>query len=58
MEKIKLALKSRTVWSVVVLFLISGVDGITTMIPAELLFPIQAILTGLATYFRVNVKTK
>ena len=45
--------KSRTVWTIVVLFLINGVQGIHSMIPAELLPFIDGILSMLAIYFRV-----
>jgi hypothetical protein len=58
MEKIIKALSSRTVWSVIVLFLISGVDGIQQFIPADMLTPIQFALTLLAGYFRVNPKVQ
>ena len=54
MEKIITALKSRTVWTIIVLFLISGVQGVSSFIPANLLEPIQGLLALLAVYFRVN----
>jgi len=56
MEKIKLALTSRTVWTLVVLFIINGVAGIHDMIPANVLTYLEPALTILAIYFRVNPK--
>lgn len=53
-KKILSALKSRTFWTVVVLFLVSGVDGIRETIPEGLQLPIDGFLTILAGYFRVN----
>jgi len=52
----KKLLKSRTVWTVAVLFLISGVKGITEFIPAGWLPLIQGVLSLLAMYFRVDAK--
>jgi hypothetical protein len=49
-------LSSRTVWTIVVLFLINGVAGIREFIPANLLPLIDAILGVAAIYFRVNPK--
>jgi len=49
-------LKSRTVWAVIVLFIVNGVDGVRENIPANWLSLIDAILSMLAVYFRVNVK--
>jgi hypothetical protein len=54
MKKIIKALSSRTVWSVIILFLISGVDGVQNLIPADMLTPIQFVLALLAGYFKVN----
>lgn len=54
MDKILTALKSRTVWSIVILFLVSGFNGIQAILPAGSLELIQGILTLLAIYFRVN----
>ena len=45
--------KSRTVWTIVVMFLINGVQGIHSMVPAEWLPFIDGILSMLAIYFRV-----
>lgn len=56
MKKILMALKSRTVWTVVVLFLVSGVQGIQDLLPASAVVPIQGLLTFLVAYFRVTPK--
>lgn len=58
MNKIISALKSRTVWTVIVMFVISGVEGIRDLIPAGLLPAVEGILGLLAVYFRVNAKQK
>ena len=51
-------LKSRTVWTVVVLFIINGISGIREIIPATALPIIDAVLSLLAIYFRVNPKAE
>ena len=56
MEKLLTALKSRTVWTVVLLFLISGVNAVQQYVPADYLTPVQGLLALLAVYFRVNPK--
>jgi len=54
MRKIFSYLKSRTVWTIVVLFLINGVSGIREYIPANWLPAVNGILGILAIYFRVK----
>lgn len=54
MKKIPLILKSRTTWTLVVLFVINGLNGIHDMIPAMWLAPIDSLLGVLAIYFHVN----
>jgi len=49
-------LKSRTVWTIVILFVINGIGGIRDLIPSGLLPIIDALLSILAVYFRVNPK--
>ena len=49
-------LKSRTVWTIVILFLINGVSGIHDLIPVNALPVIDGLLGILAIYFRVNTK--
>ena len=56
MDKIKLALSSRTVWTIIVMFLVSGISGIHDSIPASLLPIVDGGLSILAIYFRVNPK--
>jgi len=53
---IKNALKSRTVWTVIVLFIINGVAGIAEFIPESILPAINGVLGILAIYFRVKPK--
>ncbi len=47
-------MKSRTFWTVVVMFLVGGVQAITQFIPAGLLPFVEGGLGLLATYFHVN----
>ena len=47
-------LKSRTVWTIIVLFVINGVEGIRGVIPANALPIVDAVLSVLAVYFRVK----
>jgi len=53
---IKKILSSRTVWVIIVLFIINGVTGIREFIPANLLPAIDAILGIAAIYFRITPK--
>ena len=48
--------RSRTVWTVIVLFLINGVAGIKAYIPVSWLPAVNGILGILAIYFRVDQK--
>ena len=57
MNKIKLILCSKTVWTIVVLFIIGGVQNITQFIPENIMPIIQATLGLLAVYFKVNTNT-
>jgi len=54
MDKVKMALGSRTVWSAVVMFLVAGVSAVQDVIPDGYVTVIQAVLTALTVYFRVN----
>lgn len=54
MQKIWLALTSRTFWTIVVMFVINGFAGIHDVIPPALVLPINTFLGLLATYFKVN----
>ena len=53
---IKKILSSRTVWVIIVLFIINGVTGIREFIPANLLPAIDAVLGLAAIYFRIQPK--
>lgn len=47
-------LKSRTFWTVVVMFLIGGVNAVIEFIPAGAQAAVMAVLAMLASYFHVN----
>ncbi len=47
-------LKSRTVWTVVVMFIVGGTNAVASFIPAGWETPIMGVLTILAGYFHVN----
>ncbi len=54
MNKILLAFKSRTFWTVVVLFVINGITGIRALIPPAWLPFVDGLLALLIAYFHVN----
>ena len=54
MERLKQAVTSRTVWTLVVLFVINGVAGVHDLIPATLLPFVDGILGLLTVYFKVT----
>ena len=54
MVKVAQALKSRTFWTLVALFIINGINGIHNQIPPVLVGFIDLALSALATYFHVN----
>ncbi len=56
MNKIIVALKSRTVWTIVAMFIIGGVNSVHDIIPSGLVVYIDALLGAMAIYFRVNPK--
>ena len=47
-------LKSRTFWTIVVMFLISGFEGIRELFKPEVFTFIMAGLAALAAYFKKN----
>ena len=51
-------LKSRTVITIIVLFLVNGVSGIRELIPAGILPIVDAVLSILAIYFRIAPKSE
>lgn len=53
-NKLKLAFKSRTVWTVIAMFIIGGVNGVHDIIPSAYITLTDGILGLLAIYFRVN----
>ena len=54
MEKIKQALTSKTVWTIVALVVINGLPSVREMLPASIV-PFLDIVLGLAaTYFKVT----
>lgn len=54
MNTITLALKSRTVWTVVAMFVIGGFGAISSLIPAGDMVYVQGVLSLLAVYFKLN----
>jgi len=54
MLKIAQALKSRTFWTLVALFIINGITGIRENINPSALTLIDTVLTVVATYLHVN----
>lgn len=47
-------LKSRTVWTIIGMFVIGGTNAITPFIPADVMPFVQGALALLGIYFRVN----
>lgn len=54
LEKLKLGLKSRTVWTIVALFIINGITGVRDHLPGNWLPVVDGILSLAAMYFRIN----
>jgi len=54
MKKLSLALKSRTVWTILALFVLNGLPAVTNMLPETWLPTVNITLTVLAMYFKVN----
>jgi hypothetical protein len=48
------ALKSRTNWTIAIMFLIGGVEAISTMIPEDVYTPLLFVLGMVAAYFKMN----
>ena len=46
--------KSRTIWTLVIMFLINGVNGLTGMVNNDIITIINVVLTALAGYFKLN----
>ena len=47
-------LRSKTFWTIVVTFIITGTNGIEGLLPAGSVIYIQAVLSMLATYFHTS----
>lgn len=54
--KVSNLFKSRTVWTILVTFVIGGTNSVVEFIPADWLPLVTGILSILAIYFRVNTK--
>ena len=54
MDKLQLALKSRTVQTIVVLFVIGGFQNITGYIPESIMPFLNSVLGILAIYFKIS----
>ena len=54
MQNIKKALKSRTVWTIVLMFVIGGIEAISSFIPEAVVTPLLGFLGFLAVYFKLN----
>lgn len=54
LDKVLLAIKSRTAWTIVAIFVINGITGIHDFINPSVLTILDPILGLLAIYFRVN----
>lgn len=57
MTKFQLALKSRTTWMIVGMFVIGGTQNIMPFIPEVFVGTIQTLLGLAAVYFKVNTET-
>lgn len=54
MEFILKTIKSRTFWTIVVMFVIGGVQAVEPIMPNGLYLLISSVLASLATYFKLN----
>jgi hypothetical protein len=52
------ALKSRTVWTLIITFLTNGFIAVQGDFDPNTVMVVNAILTGLAAYFKVNPSQK
>ena len=48
--------KSRTVWTIIILFIVNGIQGIHSYIPTDIMPIVNALLGLAAIYFRVKPK--
>lgn len=56
MQKVIIALKSRTVWTVIALVIINGIPSVRDLLPTTWLPYVDVLLGLMASYFRVNPK--
>lgn len=54
LDKIYTAIRSRTVWTIVLMFIVNGVAGVHNMIPPEAVTYADLFLSACAIYFRVT----
>ena len=54
MHKLELALRSRTVWTIIALFIIGGFHNITGYIPESLMPYLNSILGLMAIYYKIS----
>ena len=52
------AFKSRTLWTVVALFIVAGFDGVRELIPEVYHVYVYGLLSLLATYFKLSPSQK
>jgi hypothetical protein len=52
------ALKSRTVWTITIMFIIGGVEAVAMFIPDAVETPLLAALGLAAAYFKLNPSQK
>jgi hypothetical protein len=52
------ALKSRTIWTIIVITILNGVPAASDLIPPSFLPYVDFVLGFLAIYFRVNPRVK
>ena len=51
-------LRSRTLWTAIVMFLFNGLQAIEQSIPQDLYIAINGLLTIAIGYFRINAQVK
>lgn len=54
MDKILLALKSRSAWTIVAMFLVGGIGAVHNIIPPSSVGLVDGVLGILAIYFHLN----
>ena len=56
MNKLSMVLKSRTAWTVVLMFVVGGVQAVDMFIPVGAQPVVEGLLAIVALYFRANPK--